>query len=164
MKAPLLAFVSLGSNLGDSRKIVGDAMESLQSLSDKPLLKSSLWRSAPVDCPPASPFFINAVVGLEPRAEETPQTLLRKLRKLEVFFGREPKTIANEPRLLDLDLIAFGSLTLNSPELILPHPRAHLRWFVLKPMSEVASDFFLPGQTKTVRQLLDALPTEKSDV
>jgi 2-amino-4-hydroxy-6-hydroxymethyldihydropteridine diphosphokinase len=153
----MLAFVSLGSNLGDSEKIVRAAMEQLQSLSDKPLLKSSLLRTAPMDCPPASPYFINAVVGLEPSPEETPQTLLRQLRRLEIFFGREPKTMVNEPRLLDLDLIAFGTQTLSSPELTLPHPRAHLRRFVLQPLSEIAPNFILPGQTKTVSQLLAKL-------
>jgi len=156
----MMAFISLGSNLGDSEAIVRNAMTQLQSMSDKPLLKSSLWRTPPMDCPVASPFFINAVAGLEPRAEETPQTLLRQLRRLEIFFGREPKTMVNEPRLLDLDLIALGLHTANSPELILPHPRAHLRRFVLQPLSEIAPDFILPGQTKSVRELLAGLTSE----
>jgi 2-amino-4-hydroxy-6-hydroxymethyldihydropteridine diphosphokinase len=158
---PELAFVALGSNLGDSIGIVRSAMERLQSLSGKPLLKSSVWQSPPVDCPPGSPSFINAVVGLEPRAEQTPASLLRQLRALEEEFGRQPKIILNEPRLLDLDLIAFGGQTTDSEDLTLPHPRAHLRRFVLQPLSEIAPDFILPGQTKTVRQLLSELRTEE---
>jgi 2-amino-4-hydroxy-6-hydroxymethyldihydropteridine diphosphokinase len=162
VKIPEIAFVALGSNLGNSSDIVRSAIGQLQSLSDKPLLQSSLWQSAPVDCPPGSPSFINAVAGLEPRAEETPATLLRRLRELEEKFGRQPRKILNEPRLLDLDLIAFGSRTMNSAELTLPHPRAHLRRFVLQPLSEIAPDFVLRGQTKTVQELLQAMKsTEK---
>jgi 2-amino-4-hydroxy-6-hydroxymethyldihydropteridine diphosphokinase len=161
VRIPEIAFLALGSNLGNSADIVCRAFEDLQSLSDKSLLKSSLWQSTPVDCPPGSPPFINAVAGLEPRAGETPATLLRKLLALEVKFGRQPKNIRNEPRLLDLDLIAFGSRTVNSPDLILPHPRAHLRRFVLQPLSEIAPDFVLPGQSKTARQLLGGLKTDE---
>jgi 2-amino-4-hydroxy-6-hydroxymethyldihydropteridine diphosphokinase len=152
-----LAFVALGSNLGDSRKIILGAMARLQNFSDAPILKSSLWQTSPVDCPPDSPKFVNAVVGLTPQKNETPESLLKKLRELEKEFGREPKTVLNEPRPLDLDLIAFGSEIRNSPELILPHPRVHLRRFVLQPLSEIAPELILPGQGKTVFQLLDEL-------
>jgi 2-amino-4-hydroxy-6-hydroxymethyldihydropteridine diphosphokinase len=150
-------FVALGSNLGDSRRIILDAMVRLQNFSDQPILKSSLWQTTPVNCPPGSPIFVNAVVGLAPRASETPESLLQKLRALEKEFGRPPKKVLNEPRPLDLDLIAFGTETRNSPELILPHPRAHLRRFVLQPLSEIAPDFILPGQRQTVSQLLAEL-------
>ncbi len=153
MKAQI-AIVALGSNLGDSRKIIFDAMAQLQKFSDWPILKSSLWQTTPVDCPPDSPKFVNAVVGLVPKENETPESLLKKLRELEIEFGRAPKTVLNEPRPLDLDLIAFGNEIRNSPELILPHPRAHLRKFVLQPLGEIAPDFILPGQGKTVSQLL----------
>jgi 2-amino-4-hydroxy-6-hydroxymethyldihydropteridine diphosphokinase len=156
---PEIAFVALGSNLGNPVDIVRSALGQLQSLSDNPLLQSSLWQSDPIDCPPGSPPFVNAVAGLEPRAGETPATLLRQLRALEQQFGRRPAKIRNEPRLLDLDLIAFGPRTMNSAELTLPHPRAHLRRFVLQPLSEIAPDFVLPGQAKTAQQLLRGLKT-----
>ena len=152
-----LAIVALGSNLGDSRKIVLDAMTRLQSFSDQPILKSSLWQTSPVNCPPGSPLFVNAVVGFVPHADETLESLLEKLHKLEREFGRLPKKVLNEPRLLDLDLIAFGTETRNTPDLILPHPRAHLRRFVLQPLGEIAPDLVLPGQGKTVLQLLAEL-------
>jgi 2-amino-4-hydroxy-6-hydroxymethyldihydropteridine diphosphokinase len=152
-----IAIVALGSNLGDSRQIVSDAMARLQHFSNQPILKSSLWQTSPVNCPPGSPLFVNAVVGFVPRADETAESLLRKLRDLEGEFGRTPKRIPNEPRLLDLDLIAFGTETRKTPDLILPHPRAHLRRFVLQPLSEIAPDLILPGQGKTVLQLLAEL-------
>jgi 2-amino-4-hydroxy-6-hydroxymethyldihydropteridine diphosphokinase len=157
-----LSCVALGSNLGDSRRIILDMMARLQSFSDEPILKSSLWQTSPVDCPPDSPKFVNAVVGLIPRGNETPESLLEKLRELEMEFGRKPKTVLNEPRPLDLDLIAFGNEIRNSPELILPHPRAHLRKFVLRPLSELAPELILPGQGKTVLQLLAGLPDDET--
>ena len=152
---PKLAVIALGSNLGDSREILREAMDRLQTISDAPILKSSLRETAPVDCPPDSPMFVNAVAGLIPRAGETPESLLEKLQALEKEFGRQPKTVLNEPRPLDLDLIAFGGETRNTVELVLPHPRAHVRSFVLQPLSEIAPDLILPGQTKSVKELLD---------
>lgn len=152
-----LAIVSLGSNLGDSRKNILDAMARLRKLSSKPILKSSLWRTSPVDCPPGSPEFINAVVGFAPKKTETPKSLLKKLQKLEKEFGRTRKKVLNEPRTLDLDLIAFGEKLCDTPDLTLPHPRAHLRRFVLEPLFEIAPDLVLPGQGKSVAQLLTGL-------
>lgn len=152
-----LAIVALGSNLGDSKVIVLKAVTRLQNFSDKPILKSSLWQSSPVNCPPGSPKFINAVVGLIPKKEEKPESLLGKLQELEKEFGRAPKKILNEPRPLDLDLIAFGSETRSTPALTLPHPRAHLRKFVLQPLNEIAPDLVLAGQGRAVSELLAEL-------
>jgi 2-amino-4-hydroxy-6-hydroxymethyldihydropteridine diphosphokinase len=149
-----LVVIALGSNLGDSVKTVREAMARLQSFSDEPILKSSLWQTTPVDCPPDSPKFVNGIVSLVPQKNETPESLLSKLQALEKEFGRVPKKVLNEPRPLDLDLIVFGGEIRHSSELILPHPRAHLRRFVLQPLSEIAPELILPGQTKSVSQLL----------
>jgi 2-amino-4-hydroxy-6-hydroxymethyldihydropteridine diphosphokinase len=157
-----LAIVALGSNLGDSRQNVLRAIERLQGLSERPLLKSSLWQTTPVDCPPGSPVFVNAVVGLSPRADETPETLLAKLQALEKEFGRWPKKVLNEPRPLDLDLIAFGGEVRHSDLLVLPHPRAHERRFVLQPLAEISPDLVLPGQKRTAAELLEMLPAGES--
>ena len=154
-----LAFVSLGSNLGDSATIIVDAIGWLEGLSDEPILKSSLWRTSPLYCPPGSPDFVNAMVGFAPRPDETPETLLKKLQVLEKEFGRTPKKIPNEPRRLDLDLIAFGHETRQAATLTLPHPRAHQRRFVLAPLNEIAPKLVLPGQEHTVAYLLAHLQT-----
>lgn len=159
-----MAIVALGSNLGDSRKIVSDAMARLQMYSDKPLLKSSLWQTSPVDCPPGAPKFVNAVVGLVPKQNETPESLLEKLKNLEREFGRPQKKILNEPRALDLDLITFGLEARLTVDLTLPHPRAHLRKFVLGPLNEIAPDLVLAGQGKTVAELLAVLRTNETVV
>lgn len=157
-----LAIIALGSNLGDSRRTLLDAMARLQPFSDAPLLKSSLWETQPVDCPPGSPKFLNAIVGLVPRPGETPESLLAKLLALEKDFGRPPKKILNEPRPLDLDLIAFGAEIRQSPALVLPHPRAAVRKFVLQPLSEIAPALVLPGQQKTVAVLLAELRSDET--
>ena len=153
-----IVLVALGSNLGDSRQIILDALARLEKFSNRPILKSSLWQTSPVDCPPGSAPFVNAVAALVPFADETPESLFHKLRALEKKFGRPMKKIFNEPRPLDLDLIAFGVETRRMPELVLPHPRAHLRRFVLQPLNEIAPDLILPGQHQTVSQLLAGLP------
>ncbi len=158
----MLAIVALGSNLGNSREIIQAAITHAKFITDHPVLRSSLWETSPVDCPPGSAKFLNAVVGFIPQPGETPETLLKKLRDLEKVFGRAPKKVLNEPRPLDLDLIAFGNERRNNPELILPHPRAHLRRFVLQPLSEIAPELVLPGQGSTVAELLAGLPPDET--
>jgi 2-amino-4-hydroxy-6-hydroxymethyldihydropteridine diphosphokinase len=162
-KQPLV-FVALGSNLGDSRQIILQALARLQAFSAVPLLQSSLWQTTPVDGPPGSPQFVNAVAGLVPHPGETPESLLKKLQALEKEFGRQPIKIPNAPRRLDLDLIAFGSETRNSPEIVLPHPRARRRKFVLQPLAEIAPDLVLPGGRQNVAELLAALPADETAV
>ena len=152
-----IAIVALGSNVGDPRQNVLKAIQRLEALSAAPLLRSSLWQTSPLDCPPGSPPFINAVVAIVPISGETPETLLRKLKLLEHEFGRRPKKVLNEPRPLDLDLIAFGRETRNTDQLTVPHPRAPQRRFVLQPLSEIAPDLVFPGQNRTISQLLQAL-------
>ena len=157
-----LAFVALGSNLGDSRQTIRQAMDRLQDLSVRPLLKSSLWRTNPVDCPPGSPVFVNAVVGLVTSPGATPELLLSKLQAIEKEFGRQAKKAPNEPRPLDLDLITFGTRAGATDQLTLPHPRAHQRRFVLQPLSEFAPELILPGQSKSVAELLAELSSDET--
>jgi 2-amino-4-hydroxy-6-hydroxymethyldihydropteridine diphosphokinase len=156
-----MAIIALGSNLGGSTAMIRGAVDQIQRFSAGPVSHSSLWKSTPVDCPPGSPPFINAAVAFEPMAGETPESLLAKLQALEKMFGRQPKKVLNEPRVLDLDLIAFGAEVRSTPQLTLPHPRAHLRRFVLEPLNELAPDLVLPGQSKPIRQLLAALRTDE---
>lgn len=152
-----LALIALGSNLGDSVEYLHAAFQELALLSEKPIQRSSLWRTEPVDCPPGSPPFVNAAAALVPRPGESPETLLAKLQALERKFGRLPKKVLNEARPLDLDLIAFGGERRGSPELTLPHPRAHQRRFVLEPLAEIAPHFVLPGFARTISELLGEL-------
>lgn len=160
----MVAYIALGSNVGDSPSILRRAMDQLEKLSVSPLVRSSLWQTTPVDCPPGSPTFVNAVVALTLPSGETSGSLLMKLLEIEKDFGRRPKKVLNEPRRLDLDLISFGNETSARPELILPHPRAHERRFVLQPLNEIAPNFYLPGHRRSVSQLLAALVSKEITV
>ncbi|MEW6304759.1 MAG: 2-amino-4-hydroxy-6-hydroxymethyldihydropteridine diphosphokinase [Verrucomicrobiota bacterium] len=156
-----LAYIALGSNLGEPRANVLRAIERLRELSTKPLVASSLWDTTPVDCPPGSPRFVNAVVALGPLPGETPESLIVKLQSLEREFGRQPKKTLNEPRVLDLDLITFGKETRATVQLILPHPRAHERRFVLEPLCEIAPDFEFPNGLGRAADLLASLHSDE---
>src|SRR3954468_7268890 len=83
-----IAVIALGSNVGDSQKNILQAMGTLLKISSGFVCRSSLWRSTPVDCPPGSPDFINAVVGISVKADETPETMLARLQKIEQELGR----------------------------------------------------------------------------
>lgn len=155
---PAPAIVALGSNLGDSPALLRSAREALAALAQGPVMSSFLWRTDPVDCPPGSPPFLNAVVSFVPLVGATPEGLLDQIQGIERDFGRQPKRQLNEARPLDLDLIAWGSKTCATSRLMLPHPRATSRRFVLAPLAELAPGFVLPGQTRSVEALLAALP------
>jgi 2-amino-4-hydroxy-6-hydroxymethyldihydropteridine diphosphokinase len=154
---PLIAYVALGANLGAATGTLREAADSIGGWSLAKLLGSSLWRTAPVDCPPDSPPFLNAALGLQPTPGTTPESLLDALLALEARLGRTRSGLANAPRAIDLDLIAFGTETRTTPTLVLPHPRAHERAFVLAPLSEIAPGLVLPGQQQTVSGLLATL-------
>jgi len=153
-------FVALGSNLGDSRSILVEAITALRALSRQVMAASSLWTTEPVDCPPGSPDFLNAVVGFVAVTVPDPHALLDVLQSMEREWGRRPKEIMNEPRPLDLDLLAWGDRVVETPRLILPHPRAHRRRFVLGPWSEIAPEFRLPPLGRRIRELLREVERE----
>jgi 2-amino-4-hydroxy-6-hydroxymethyldihydropteridine diphosphokinase len=155
--APLV-LVALGANLGQPAVQIREAFQRLAALSATPVRQSSLWNTSPMDCPPDSPSFVNAAAVLTPHPGATPEAWLAELQALEREFGRRPKVILNEARPLDLDLIAWEGITRDTPQLILPHPRATLRRFVLAPLAEIAPEFCLVPGGPTVRQLLDRLP------
>ncbi|HEV8543612.1 MAG TPA: 2-amino-4-hydroxy-6-hydroxymethyldihydropteridine diphosphokinase [Verrucomicrobiae bacterium] len=158
------AFVALGSNLGSSIENIRRAMTALSEFSTQIVLKSSLWRTTPVDCPSGSGDFINAVAAISPAFVETPESLLFKLQRLEKHFGRAPKLVINEARPLDIDLLTFRDEVRQTPELTIPHPRAHLRRFVLAPLAEIAPDLILTGQKESVRDLLTSLESASSEI
>ena len=138
-----LAFIALGANLDDPAAQVGRAMTALRSLPQSTLLRaSSLYRTAPVGIH-GQPDFINAVAALETTL--TPEELLDALLAVEAEFGRR-RDYPLAPRTLDLDLLLYGDEVIASARLTLPHPRMHLRAFVLRPLLEIAPDCRIPGR------------------
>ncbi len=153
-------FLALGANLGNPLKNLREAAKSLQSLAVAPPVFSSPWITAPRNCPPNSPPFANAALQLILPHEIQPQTLLAQCQAIERSLGRRPKKQPNEARPLDIDLIAFNSLVGKSPQLTLPHPRAHQRFFVLAPLNEIAPHLILPGHSQSVAEYLAACPAD----
>ena len=151
--------VAIGANLGDAEAAVRWAFARLRVLAGRDFRASSLFRTAPVDCPPGSPDFVNAAVRFECRTGESPESLLAQLQRLEAMYGRAADRARNSPRELDLDLILFGTQTRATDALVLPHPRGHRRLFVLEPAAQVAPDLVWPGQDATVADLCAALRT-----
>ena len=148
---------SNGANLGDAARTLRRAAAEIAAGFLGQALGSSLWRTEPVDCPPGSPPFLNAVLGLSPTSDTTPESLLEDLLALEIRLGRTHPGLANAPRVIDLDLIAFGDEIRNTSTLTLPHPRAHDRAFVLAPLAEIDPELVLPGQRRTVSAMLETL-------
>ncbi|MBK8745341.1 2-amino-4-hydroxy-6-hydroxymethyldihydropteridine diphosphokinase [Propionivibrio sp.] len=137
------AFVALGANLADPVIQVRAALEALAELSGSRLLRaSSLYRSAPVGIR-GQPDFINAVAAVETSCG--PQEFLAALFDVEARFGRR-RDFYHAPRTLDLDLLLFDDLVIDSTRLTLPHPRMHLRAFVIVPLLEIAPQCQIPGR------------------
>ena len=157
--------IGLGSNQGCSTAIVQQAIERLRDFALPGTYEASrLWRTSPVDCPPDSGDFINAVVGFEPEPEFTPESLLRALKSLEKEFGRGEVYVRNAPRELDLDLLLFGSQRRCTEAFTLPHPRAVDRKFVLAPAAEIAGALIWPETGRSIAELLEELQTDESVV
>lgn len=137
------AYVALGANLGDPAATVRAAFGALANLPESRVVHgSSLYRTAPVGIT-EQPEFINAVAQLETTL--APETLLDALFDIELRFGRI-RADKNGPRTLDLDLLLYNDQFLELPRLTLPHPRLHLRAFVLHPLAEIAPDLLIPGR------------------
>jgi len=150
--------IALGSNLGVRTAELSAGINYLRSLSEGGKIKQSQRiLTKPVDCPPGSESFLNCVVEIQLDSEKLPpRALLKLLQEFEISRGRPVKRDVNASRPLDLDIIYYGDLVVKEWTLTIPHPRAHLRRFVLEPLSHIRPDLILPRQKKTVLQLLDA--------
>ena len=148
------AYVGLGANLGDARQTLQEAVQALQSnVGTADWLVSPLYKTAPIGGDAAQPDYINGVALFQTNL--APEALMLWLLETERHFGRDrSQDIArNSPRTLDLDLLLYDAITMDTPLLVLPHPRLHERAFVLRPLSDIAPDLVIPGQG-SVRSLL----------
>ena len=159
--------VALGSNLGDRLANLQAARQAIVDLANvgPPLRASAVYETEPVGCEPGAGKFLNAVLEFDYQGE--PIALLEQLREIEQSLGRErshPRppsqgygAASNVSRKIDLDLLYCGERKIDNERLKLPHPRLHLRRFVLEPLVEIRPELVLPNQTQSVRELLAQL-------
>ena len=147
------AGIALGANLGDRLSSLTTARARIFSLPEAaaPFLSSSVYETEPVECEPGAGKFLNAVIEIGYGGP--PEKLLRELKKIEAELGRPPAHARNSSRTIDLDLLYHGPRVIDEQQLQLPHPRIHLREFVLHPLAEIRPNLFLPHQTRTVGEL-----------
>jgi 2-amino-4-hydroxy-6-hydroxymethyldihydropteridine diphosphokinase len=138
------AHIGMGSNLADPARQIETALAALASLPHTRLVAvSSLYRTAPVGGSTRQPDYLNAVAALDTTL--TPRQLLTALQAIERRHRRR-RAVVNAPRSLDLDLLLYGGHHHVGRELELPHPRLHIRGFVLKPLVEIAPEIVIPGR------------------
>jgi 2-amino-4-hydroxy-6-hydroxymethyldihydropteridine diphosphokinase len=152
---PSVAFIGLGSNLGDRRAILEGAIATLAATPGVSIRRVSAFHDTePVGGPPGQGTYLNAAAALETTLE--PLALLRVLQDIEVRFGRV-RTVRWGERTLDLDLLLFDDRIIETAEVTVPHPRLAERRFVLEPLSEIAPEAVEPVSGRTVSELLGEL-------
>ena len=155
--------VAIGSNLGDRFENLSAARKRIGDLTDvqPPIVSSAIYETDPIDCEPGATKFLNAVIEFDYGGD--PIHLLEELIHIEESLGRWRDHAKNVSRIIDIDLLYCGDRQIDNKRLRLPHPRMHLRRFVLQPLADIRQDLILPDQTKGVADLLAELK-ESGDV
>jgi 2-amino-4-hydroxy-6-hydroxymethyldihydropteridine diphosphokinase len=145
--------VALGSNLGDRLENLRAARRAILGLSNvkPPILSSAIYETDPVDCEPGANKFLNAVIEFD--YDRDPPSLLEELIRIEKALGRKRDHPKNVSRTIDIDMLYYDQRIIENERLQLPHPRMHLRKFVLQPLANIRPGLILPGQTQTVDEL-----------
>lgn len=147
-----IAYLSLGSNLGNREQNLKEAVRRASTLG-RVVAVSSFYETEPVEVTD-QPWFLNCVLALETTAE--PAQLMRELLRIEHEMGRQ-RLVKKGPRSIDIDILLFGNAVVNTPDLTIPHPEMTRRRFVLEPLAEIAPDLLHPVSQKTVTLLLAEL-------
>jgi 2-amino-4-hydroxy-6-hydroxymethyldihydropteridine diphosphokinase len=148
---PPIVVLGLGSNIGDRRSALEEALSLLEARGFRLARRSSTWQTEPVGGPPQG-WFLNAVVAGE--TDLSPEELLAACLDTERRMGRVREE-RNGPRLIDVDVLLYGDVRHDSPGLTIPHPRLHERRFVLEPLCEIAPTLRHPGLGLTMAELRD---------
>ena len=149
--------IALGSNQGNSIEILQNSLDALNRIPGITLQQTSSWyKTKPVGTPEPQPDYLNGCALLSVRS--TPAELLTILQATEIQFGRVDKGKL-QPRTLDLDLLLYDSLVLDTPELTIPHPRMNERAFVLVPLAEIAPEWIEPVSETKIARLLSQVDT-----
>ena len=151
-------YLSLGSNLGDRAGNLRDAIAGLRKAGVEVTRISSMYETEPVDYLD-QPWFLNCAV--EAKTELPAVALLKALRQIEADMGSK-KLISKGPRLIDLDILLYDDETIDTPELQVPHPRMHVRRFVLEPLAEIAPDVRHPVSGLSAAEMLANSPDKSS--
>ena len=154
-------YIALGSNLNDPIKQVQSALHFIGTLPQTKLIRYSRFYRNPPFYPPPQPDYINAVVAIDTHL--TAHQLLKYLQHIEKQHGRTRHTVRFGPRTLDLDLLLYGDLSINTPKLVVPHPGLAARNFVLYPLAEIAPELQLPDG-RSLQDLLSQCPATDLEV
>ncbi|HWQ55935.1 MAG TPA: 2-amino-4-hydroxy-6-hydroxymethyldihydropteridine diphosphokinase [Bryobacteraceae bacterium] len=152
-----VAYLGLGSNLGDRQGTLRAALDALPAPDLRVLRVSPVYETEPMDVR-NQPWFLNLAVEIE--TSLLPRQLLARTQKIELQLGRR-RTTPKGPRTIDIDILYYGGFIVHSPDLEIPHPRIEERRFVLAPLAELAPDYRDPRTRRTIRELLDAAPPDQ---
>ena len=156
--------IALGSNLGDRLANLCAARDLLRALTPDSVHfeQAPVYQSEPVNCPEGSPDFFNTVIELDYVGE--PAKLLEDAQAIEDHLGREPGAGPNSPRIIDIDILYFDDLTIDTGIVIIPHPRITHRRFVLQPLAEIRPLMTLPGDHVTISKHLQHLDSGEPEL
>jgi 2-amino-4-hydroxy-6-hydroxymethyldihydropteridine diphosphokinase len=143
-------YLALGSNLGDREAHLRTALERLDAAEVRIARRSSVYETEPRDFL-AQPWFLNMVV--EGQTELFPMQLLSRIQTIELELGRQRRT-PKGPRTIDIDILLYGNAVIHTSKLEVPHPRMAQRRFVLEPLAEIAPDFRIPLDGRTIKEIL----------